>query len=224
MCGRFALALLEGPNFEEWLGIDGEASPDDRPSASWNIAPSQTVDIVGLRDGRRAASTARWGLVPHWWSKPLAEFRATTFNARSEEVAQKPMFRDAWAKRRCLIPATGWYEWSGPKGAKIPWFITIKRNTPGFWFAGLWSQTMIGGARLRSCTILTTAAGEATRHLHPGTPVVLAEEDVDRWLDTASDPAPLMRAPEDARVDLWQVSPAVGKVQNNGPELTERVA
>lgn len=223
MCGRFAIGVIAGAEWAEWLGVDATAGwpPGDWPEPSWNIAPTQPVGIIGLREGRRAPAVARWGLIPPWWQKPLADFKLTTFNARSEEAASKPVFRDAWAKRRCLIPAIGWYEWSGPKGAKQPWFITIRRNTPGFCFAGLWSQTMVGGQALRSCTILTTAAGEATRHLHPRTPVVLDDAAAQKWLDLDADPAPLMVAPEDDRVALWEVDRAVGKVANNGPELIE---
>jgi putative SOS response-associated peptidase YedK len=161
------------------------------------------------------------GLV--WQRDGSVEFKLTTFNARSEEAAGKPVFKDAYAKRRCLIPAIGWYEWSGAKGAKTPWFITIKRNTPGFWFAGLWSETRFGEDRVRSCTILTAAAGEATRHLHPRTPVVLSEEQATAWLAMETDPANLMKAPPDDRVDLWQVTPAVGKVRENGPDLISPV-
>lgn len=222
MCGRFAIGIIAGADWAEWLGLNGiDNMPADWPEPSWNIAPTQQVGMIGLRDGQRAASVARWGLIPTWWQKPLSEFRLTTFNARAEEAAQKPVFRDAWAKRRCLIPAIGWYEWQGEKGAKTPHFITIRRNTPGFWFAGLWSQTQFSEGALRSCTILTTAAGAATRHLHPRTPIVLDEEGAQQWLDLGADPAPLMVAPPDDRVELWPVDQAIGKVANNGPELIE---
>lgn len=224
MCGRFAIGIIAGADWAQWLGLNiAHDVPPDWPEPSWNIAPTQVVGIVGLRDGERAASVARWGLVPVWWQKPLAEFKLTTFNARAEDASAKPVFRDAWARRRCLIPAIGWYEWQGDKGAKVPHFITIRRNTPGFWFAGLWSQTRLpGGEVLRSCTILTTSAGEATRHLHPRTPVVLDEDAAEAFLDPSADPTPLMAAPPDDRVELWEVDRAVGKVANNGPELLEK--
>ena len=153
----------------------------------------------------------------------MAEFKLTTFNARSEEAAGKPIFRDSWARYRCLIPAIGWYEWKKVNGTKVPHFITIRRNTPCFWFAGLWAQVETADGPLRSCTILTTASGEATRHLHPRSPVVLDEDQAGRWLDLGADPMPLMAAPPDDRVDLWEVSPAVGKIVNNGPDLIDPV-
>ena len=223
MCGRFAVGDTDGTDWADWLALDPDLDWPlaDWPKASWNIAPTQSIGIVLQGANGRRAGPARWGLVPHWWQKPLAEFKLTTFNARSEEAAGKPMFRDAWARRRCLIPAIGWYEWSGPKGAKQPWYITVQRNTPGFWFAGLWSRTEIEGQTLVSATILTTSAGEATKHLHPRCPVVLAEEEANQWLDDA-DPG-LMTPPADDRVQHWPVVKSVGQVKNNGPKLIEPV-
>ena len=220
MCGRFAggRAIVD-----EGVGWRRFELPPEWPEPSWNFAPTQSVGIVGLRGGELAGSVARWGLIPHWWSKPLAEFKLTTFNARSEEAASKPVFRDAFAKRRCLIPAIGWYEWQKVQDRRVPHFITIQRNTPFFWFAGLWSQTVFDGQPLRSCTILTTASGQATRHLHPRTPVVLSDEEAEQWLAMEADPSNLMKAPPDDRVELWEVSADVGKVANNGSELIEPV-
>ena len=218
MCGRFAVGNVVEADWSAWL----DTAEAEWPAARWNIAPTTEVAI---RRADRRLCRARWGLVPHWWSKPLALMKATTFNARSEEAAEKPFFRDAWAGRgasgRCLIPAIGYYEWSGRKGAKTPWFVTTRRNTPGFCFAGLWAESRIGGETLLSCTILTTAAGAATAHLHPRSPVILEDSAWAHWL---AEPSPdLMRPPEDDRLDLWEVGPAVGNVRNEGPELIERV-
>ena len=224
MCGRFAIGKMDGTDWRDWLMVEPEIDwpPPGWPSARWNVAPTDPVGIVRLAEGRRRPAVARWGLVPHWWRKPLAEFRMTTFNARAEEAAAKPAFSDSWAARRCLVPAIGYYEWSGPKGAKTPWFVTMRRNTPGLLFAGLWSEARVDGETLLSCTILTTAAGAATRHLHPRSPVVLTEDDADRWLAGAGDASPLMRPIPDERVELWEVDRRVGQVRNDGPELIER--
>lgn len=220
MCGRFAIGNTDGSDWADWLALDPELDwpPADWPTANWNVAPTQPVPMVISHEGQRRAGPARWGLVPHWWQKPMKEFRLTTFNARSEEAADKPMFRDAWSRRRCLIPAIGWYEWSGPKGDKTPHFITIERNTPGFWFAGLWATARPEGEKITSCTILTTAAGDATREIHPRTPVFLDEEEAEAWLGFAADHA-LMKPPADARVRHWPVDRRVGRVAENGEEL-----
>lgn len=221
MCGRFAVGDTDGTDWADWLALDPELDwpLEDWPAASWNIAPTQSIGIVLKGPNGRRAGPARWGLVPSWWQKPLSEFKLTTFNARSEEAAGKPLFRDAWARRRCLIPAIGWYEWSGPKGEKQPFYITVQRNTPGFWFAGLWARAEVDGSTLVSATILTTAAGQATQHLHPRSPVVLSETQANEWLDEA-DPG-LMAPPPDDQVQLWPVDKSVGKVKVNGPELIQ---
>jgi putative SOS response-associated peptidase YedK len=216
MCGRFAVGDTRGEDWADWLGVDRDST---WPEPSWNVAPTRTVGIVGHGKAGRSVALARWGLVPHWWKQPLSEFRATTFNARAEEAAEKPMFRDAWKRGRCLVPVIGYYEWSGKAGAKRPFFITVRGNAPGFCLAGLWSQATVEGAKLLSFTVLTCAAGEATRHLHPRSPVVLAEADWDRWLTTGSEAADLMRPATDDRVVLTEVGPAVGNVRNDGPEL-----
>jgi len=218
MCGRFAVGETRGEDWADWLGIDHD-SP--WPAPSWNVAPTQRAGIVGEGKRGRSLLQARWGLVPHWWRKPLSEFRATTFNARSEEAAAKPMFCDAWRRGRCLVPCIGFYEWSGRAGAKRAYFIRVKGNAPGFCMAGLWSQPVIEGERLLTFTILTCPAGTATRHLHPRSPVILAEADWQRWLTPGSEATDLMRPAADDRIELWEVDPAVGDVRNNGPELIE---
>jgi putative SOS response-associated peptidase YedK len=188
MCGRFVIGEAAGVDWADWLGVD-RGSP--WPEPSWNVAPTQNACIVGQGKRGRGLVQARWGLVPRWWGKPLSEFRATTFNARSETVASKPIFRDAWRLGCCLVPAIGYYEWAreqpGKAGAKRASYITVKGNAPGFCMAGLWVQAVIGGEKLLSFTVLTCPAGDATRHLHSRSPVVLAESDWDIWL--AAEPA-----------------------------------
>ncbi|MEO1457342.1 MAG: SOS response-associated peptidase [Pseudomonadota bacterium] len=219
----------------DWPSLTPPAGPWPRPS--WNVAPTQEVPIVvapaaregageGTAEGAEAPRrllAARWGLVPRWWSKSLKELRASTFNARSEEAAGKPMFRDAWARGRCLVPALGYYEWSGKGAAKTPWFVTERNNRPGICFAGLWATATVEGVRLVSVTILTTAAGAATAALHPRSPVVLAPEDWAAWLGHEGDAASLMRPIPDARIEIREVSRDVGNVRNNRPDLVEPV-
>ena len=220
MCGRFVTGEAAGADWAEWLGVDRD-SP--WPEPSWNVAPTQTAGIVGDGKRGRGLSLARWGLVPHWWGKPLSEFRASTFNARSESAASKPMFRDAWRRGRCLVPAIGYFEWarerSGKEGAKRAFYITMKGNAPGFCMAGLWEQAVIGGQKLLSFTVLTCPAGAATLHLHPRSPVVLAETDWNAWLVAGSDCTNLMRPALDDRIEIREVGRAVGNVRSNGPGL-----
>jgi putative SOS response-associated peptidase YedK len=216
MCGRFAVGDPRGADWADWLGVDRD-SP--WPAPSWNVAPTRIVGIVGLGRRGRSVVPARWGLVPHWWRRPLSEFRAATFNARAEEAPEKPVFRDAWRRGRCLVPVSGYFEWGGKAGAKRPFFISVRGNAPGICLAGLWAQASVDGATLVSFTVLTCAAGEATRHLHPRSPVVLAEGDWDLWLTPGSEAAGLMRPAPDDRVVMTEVGPAVGNVRNDGPEL-----
>ncbi|MEO1531896.1 MAG: SOS response-associated peptidase [Pseudomonadota bacterium] len=195
------------------------------PAPSWNVAPTQRVAIVvpgGGEEGPRRVLSARWGLVPRWWRKPLAELKASTFNARSEEAYGKPMFRDAWKHGRCLVPALGYYEWTGKAGAKTPWFVAPQTNRPGLVFAGLWAEATVDGARLTSFTILTTAANEATKHLHPRAPVVLEEADWADWLAGRAGEA--LMAPLDAgRTMVSEVGRDVGNVRHDRPDLIEPV-
>lgn len=218
MCGRFVVGEMRGAEWADWLGVDRD-SP--WPEPSWNVAPTrETAVVIGGGEGRRLIR-ARWGLVPHWWRKPLAELRASTFNARAEEAATKPMFRDAWARGRCLVPCIGYYEWSGKAGVKRAFFVTLKGNAPGFCMAGLWARARVEGETLLSFTVLTCEAGPATRQIHPRCPVVIAEADWDRWLTPGTEAQDLMRPLPDDRVELREVGRAVGNVRNDGPELIE---
>lgn len=175
MCGRYAL-------FHPLDEIGPLFGADPIPfEARYNIAPTQFAPIVrGVAGGGREMLAARWGLIPHW-ADP-ADFKATLFNARSETAHEKPSFRDAMKQSRCLLPASGFYEWKAGGKPKTPYFIRRADDSP-LAFAGLWSLNAKGGAPILSCTILTTRPNRLMSELHDRMPVILEGEGLDRWLD-----------------------------------------
>ena len=133
------------------------------------------MDVVTERDGKRDFGPMRWGLVPYWWSKPLKELRAATFNARAETVADKPFFRRAFRRTRCLIPASGYYEWQDTAaGGKQPWYFTRRDGDP-LTFAGLWDEwkDKATGETLKSCTMIITKPNGFVAEVHDRMPVIL---------------------------------------------------
>ena len=125
-----------------------------------------------------------WGLVPSWWHQPLKEKKFSTFNARAEGLQESNTFRGSFRHRRCLIPASGFYEWTGPKGSKTPFAIGL-RNRRWFCFAGLWDRAMIDGSEIDSFTIITTQPNDLMAGLHTRMPVIIDPQNYSRWL-TAS--------------------------------------
>ncbi len=186
MCGRFVAA--EGLTWAQiyaiqrgFLDAGGALKVDDAPAAAqgFNIKPTQQVAIAFAQGDDLVASSARWWFVPHWHKGDVADWKATTFNAKIETAAEKPTFRDAWKTGRCLIPARGYYEWTGKKGGKQPWFIAPLSNEPAFFFAGL-ASTLANG--LRTCTLLTRPAAPEIAHIHSRMPVMLRDDQVGPWL------------------------------------------
>ena len=167
----------------------------------------------------------RWGLIPWWWKKTAKEAPAT-FNARAESVADKPTFRDAFKRRRCLIPASGYYEWKATPTGKQPFYITAA-DGPVLTFAGLWDEWKDPqtGERLRSSTIIVTKANEFTRAIHDRMPVLLGAERFEPWLSGEAGTELLQPAPNDA-LRMWPVSKRVNKSapDNNDPSLIDEVA
>lgn len=164
---------------------------------------------------------ARWGLVPRWWKKELRAL-PSTFNARAETVAQKPMFRAAYNSRRCVVPASGFYEWTGPKGDRQPWYITAADGAP-LSLAGLW-ETFIdpeSGAESVSATIIVCAANDFMSRLHERMPVIFGRADTDVWL---AEPRPerLRPAPSEA-LRAWKVSPKVNSSRYDAPDAVTPV-
>jgi putative SOS response-associated peptidase YedK len=215
MCGRFALHSHPAVVALEF-GLDRE--PEF--AARYNIAPSTEVLIVRELPGeRRSAAMARWGLVPAWMREPP---QVLLFNARAESAARKPAFRDAMKKRRCLIPASGFYEWKTAGGRKQPYYARPAQGEL-FALAGLYEECREAGADLVTCAILTTQANENLRGIHDRMPVIIAPADYARWLAApANDPAEAARllAPCPAeRVAVHPVSPRVNSARLDDAEL-----
>ncbi|MCA1825207.1 MAG: SOS response-associated peptidase [Mycobacteriales bacterium] len=233
MCGRYASSrppdVLAG-HYGADLGDIAELR------ASWNVAPTMPVAAVvarppeGGEEPRRELRAMRWGLVPSWADDPSVGSRF--INARAETVADKVIFRQLLRRRRCLIPADGFYEWLVlAQTDRQPFFITSRDGAP-LSFAGLYDEWRDPAApdepSLWSCTIVTTAANQDVAFLHDRMPVILRTEDCDAWLAaTEDDVAPavaLLRAPARGTLAAHPVSRAVGDVRNDGPHLTDAVA
>lgn len=222
MCGRFG---VEREYVQLALRYQAVVKAVD-PGPRYNIAPTDPVPVVLAHEGERYLTHHRWGLVPSW-AKDLS-VGARMINARSETVATRPAFRDSLVARRCLIPATRFYEWQRGDGTKVP--HSIHRND-GFpmSFAGLWAswRNPSTSERVLSCTIVTTTANEMMARLHDRMPVILDEEAVELWLDPSlTDVAELLPllvpCPDDA-LSAYPVSSLVNNVRNDGPELIERM-
>lgn len=199
---------------------------------AFNVAPTTIVPII-MRDAGATLvlAAARWGLIPHWWKKETPP--TLTFNARSEEAAQKPTWRQSLRTMRCLMPARGWYEWNesepvrNDSGRKVnqPYFV-YSPGTDVIAFAGLWSMwERPGTAPLVSCALLSKEAAPRIAHIHHRMPVVLKPEQYDAWLDPATSASDVAELIATAKVDFegYRVSTKVNSPRNDFPELLERV-
>ncbi len=224
MCGRYVLPEDEALQaFGPFPG--GCCRCAFRPR--YNVPPTAQVPIVLSAPAGRQLRSARWGFIPGWWTKETPPPR--TFNARREDVAYRPIWRDAWRAGRCLLPARGWFEWRAgetPRAAKQPFFIACP-NAPVFAFAGLWALREAPGAEpAASCAVLTKDAAPGLAFIHPRMPVVLKPEQIAAWLDPATPAADLAGLVAAARTDFAAVpvGPRVNDVRNDDAGLLERVA
>jgi putative SOS response-associated peptidase YedK len=179
MCGRF-VGFRPIEVLRQHFPIERTAA---EVTANYNVAPSQEVLAIVRREDQNWLERLHWGLVPFWAKDPSIGNRL--INARAETVAVKPSFRSAFRRRRCLILADGFYEWTGPAGRKQPMFITLPGEEP-FAFAGLWENWRRPGEdtpEYRSCTIITTAASPSLNRIHHRMPAVLKQEVYSTWLD-----------------------------------------
>jgi putative SOS response-associated peptidase YedK len=217
MCGRFA---QRSPAKKIAKQFKVEEVP---PLAErYNVAPAQM--ILGIREegDAREATFFKWGLVPRWAKDPSIGNKL--INARSETVEEKPSFREAFRRRRCIIPADGFYEWKREAGRKQPFFFKLKDERP-FGFAGLWDRWEgEGGQVINSCTILTTEANGVLRPVHDRMPVILHPEDYELWLEGGERALlrELLRPYPEEEMTGHPVSSSINSPQNQGTELIER--
>lgn len=237
MCGRYAVTKNPAKLAEEFGAVD---ATEEKARPDHNVAPTKAVATVVQRHPRsedgepdpettvRSLRVMKWGLVPSWSKDPSAGARM--INARSESAATKPAFRSALKKRRCLIPADGWFEWRREAGNKQPFFMT-GGDGASLAFAGLWEtwrdpSAEEGAPPLVTCTVLTTNAIGRLTDIHDRMPLLMPPELWSRWLDPDSAEVTDLLAPPRLEVvdslELRPVSDAVNNVRNNGPELLER--
>ena len=221
MCGRFVQAQ-SAQSYASHFGA--VVSLDEQVKPSWNVAPTDRVYAVAEHDGSRLLGAFRWGLIP-WFAKD-PKIGSRHINARAETAASAASFKDSFARKRCLIPADGFYEWEKlESGGKLPHFIHHGDGTP-LALAGLWSSWKApDGERLTSCTIITTRPNELVGPIHDRMPVILPRESWDRWLSReVADPAeltPLLAPAAGGTLIEHTVSTLVNDVKNNYPECVE---
>jgi putative SOS response-associated peptidase YedK len=188
----------------------------------YNICPTTTVDVIVSGDDKRALVPMRWGLIPSWWKKSLKEMKMATFNARSDTIATKPMFRDAFKRRRCLIPASGYYEWQTIGKEKQPHYFT-RKDGEIITIAGIhdaWNNPETG-ERLSSCSMVITEPNSFVASVHNRMPVILEKDNFDTWSKGSLDEAATLMKP--AREDVltrWSVSKRVNSSRTDENDAT----
>ena len=216
MCGRLTLTH---PNTALAALFDAGLANDLPDSPRFNICPTQAVPVVTFASGIRHLGPMRWGLVPSWYKTPTAG--PLILNARSDTVAQKPAFREAIRQRRCLVLASGFYEWSaGPDGARLPWYITRADGQP-MALGGLWQAW----GDMVTCAVVTLQAGPNLRPIHDREPLILNPDQWPLWLGEAGHGAArLMQSTPAGALQAYRVSRAVNSNRADGPQLIEENA
>lgn len=214
MCGRYA--FIPGKGFYTRFSIQNRL---EQLEAAYNIAPSMRLPVI-TRNSPNKVSLMKWGLIPSWTKEPRTKF--STINARAETITESPVYRGAYKDRRCLVPASGFYEWKTTPEGKLPYFIHLKSQDV-FSFAGLydiWKDAE--GEELYTYTIITTTPNALMEPIHNRMPVILSPADEDTWLDARSDMVTLMALlkPYDAsKMEVYRVSTAVNSPKNKGSDL-----
>jgi putative SOS response-associated peptidase YedK len=223
MCGRY---VLKRQDLEALLAQLGVKDPREFVSR-YNLAPTTVIPAIRVNQATAARECAglQWGLVP-WWSKDAAG-GARLANARAESVAAKPAFREAFRQRRCLVPASGFYEWQTLGRLKYPWYFQMRDESP-LLLAGLWEHWRgPDGVLLETCSLITTTPNEVVRSFHNRMPVILHGTGIEAWLDPAiREPArlePLLAPLPGELMQSTPVSPRMNNVRHEGPDCIEPV-
>ena len=221
MCGRYKIVTDAQALYD---AFQVQAELEAATLARYNVAPATDQLVILSEGGHRVARWHRWGLIPHWAKDRAIGYK--TINARGEGIAAKPAFRAAFRQHRCLVPATGFYEWRAEGGAKQPYLIRL-RNGGLFAFAGLWESWNSPEGELRSFTIITTEPNELMARIHDRMPAIIPRAQYARWLDPElRDPAaiqPLIASYPAAELQAIPVGRGINNARNQGPELIEPV-
>jgi putative SOS response-associated peptidase YedK len=223
MCGRFT----QQRPASELAEIFGAEPLVDDPGGHYNVAPTDDALVVVQRDERRGLTAYRWGLIPHWATE--ARVGSKMINARAETITSSPAFRDAFVRKRCLVPVDSFYEWKREGTVRQPYRIVRHDGRP-LALAGLWAgwKDPAGDVVRRTFTIVTTTPNEAIAGLHDRMPVIVAEDAWARWLDPApADPGELLGLlvpSEEVDLDVYAVVRDVNDVRRDGPELISPLA
>lgn len=223
MCGRYTLKE-DTEMMEAWF--DAVMEDFEKFGPNYNVAPTHTMPVVGENKSRkRTIRPFRWGLLPFWAKDEKVSY--SMINARAESLDSKKSFKKPFERHRCLVPASGFYEWKGEKGNKTPFYI-FPTHEPMFAFAGIYNVwESPEGEKVPSYSIITTKANKKMSELHDRMPVMLLKEEWDEWLDPGNQDTKALKEllnpfPDDA-IDFHQVKKEVGKVSNNSVDLLEAV-
>ena len=219
MCGRFAITL---PNDAMANLFQAAPANDLPPTPNYNVCPTNTVHVVVSDTENRRLTKMRWGFVPQWY-KHLND-GPLLINARSETIAQKPAFAQACRQRRCIIPVSGFYEWTQDSdGNRLPWYISNKDDQP-IAFAGVYQEWGEGEDRVVTCAIVTTLANQTLSPIHKRMPVILDEVTWPKWLgEDGKGAAVLMRATPEGAEKFHRVSPEVNSNKAAGAQLIQKI-
>jgi len=217
MCGRFAMTESEEKVMNDFQIQHSEVLLEPR----YNISPSQDIPVIVQQDGMRRLETRQWGLIPFWAKVPKP-----MINARAETASEKPAFKQAFRKRRCLIPASGFFEWAREDGKKQPYFICLQDKSP-MAFAGLWEEwSTPDGKIVKTCTILTVEANSFLQIIHHRMPAILTPANGMNWLDlteTEVSPQNLLMPFDSEHMEAWRVTRKVNVPSFDIPDCIEKL-